>query len=115
MENMEMSESVENVFNRMMRLTDRELDAGEIESIKRGIKQCLDNGFTETEAVRHCRCFEEYNPDLAEDVALSRMAAITREVEERTGVSYRNGRAIPHRDIDSATANAVMSEIEAES
>ena len=84
-----MHEAIERVFDRMMRLTDRTLDAGEIESIKRGIRRCLENEFTETEAVRHCRCFEEYNPDLPEDRALARMAAITREVEERTGKSYR--------------------------
>jgi len=72
-----MCEAVERVFDRMMRHTDRVFASDEIESIKRGIKRCLDNGFTETEAVRYCRNFEEYNPELSEKTALARMAAIT--------------------------------------
>ena len=79
-----MCEAVERVFNRMMRLTDRSFTVGEVDSIKRGIKLCLDNGFTETEAVRHCRNFEEYDPEIPEDRALARMAEVTRQVYERT-------------------------------
>jgi len=39
-----MCEAVERVFDRMMRHTDRVFASDEIESIKRGIKRCLDNG-----------------------------------------------------------------------
>jgi hypothetical protein len=80
-----MLDGINRVFDRMVRLTDRVLTVEEKESILRGIKECLYNGFTETEAVKYCRNFEEYNPDLEEDVALKRMAAITKAVHERTG------------------------------
>lgn len=80
-----MESRTDRVLVRMLRVTDRTYSADDLASIRRGIDQVLDAGFTEDEAVRYCRNFEEYEPDLPEERALARMRAVQCDVERRLG------------------------------
>lgn len=52
-------------------------------TIENHIEDLQKDGFTVDEAVAYSMCMEEFNPPLAEDVALVRMAQIRNQVEKR--------------------------------
>jgi hypothetical protein len=74
----------------MLRISDRTFTQDELKSIRNGIGRCLDQGFSETEAVQYCRNFEEYNPELPEERALAKMKAVQTAVERRLGITIGN-------------------------
>jgi hypothetical protein len=45
--------------------------------ISRFIQSCQRSGWTTEDVINYVRCWEEFNPDLDEDVALARMRAIS--------------------------------------
>lgn len=52
----------------------------DIDHLKFVARMCYDNGFKVKEAVAYCKCTEEYNPELPEDIALDRMREIEQNV-----------------------------------
>lgn len=84
---------IEKVFARLARNYD--IEPNDVKSVKQGIAECFFFGFTETNAVRWSRCTEEVNPDLDEDIALSRMKKIREEATTRNH-SYKKGPILPY-------------------
>lgn len=75
------NEFVERVMARLPTLTDNT----DIELFKADIARRYVDGWTENECVRYCMCMEEVDPNLDEDIALTRMAWIRGEVKARGG------------------------------
>lgn len=84
---------IEKVFTRLAQHYDIELN--DVKSVKQGIAECFFFGFTETNAVRWSRCTEEVNPDLDEDIALSRMKKISEEATTRNH-NYKKAQVLPY-------------------
>jgi hypothetical protein len=78
---------INSIVTRLLRCTDRTIPPEDIDSIKLGVEQTVKRGFTDDEAFRYARNFEEFNPRLSERVACARMNTIANEVIRRTGMT----------------------------
>lgn len=49
------------------------------------IQRLIDDGWNDSEIYRYCRWTEEANPEVSEEIALSRMRLVADAVKERLG------------------------------
>ena len=95
--------NLQSVVQRVLWLTETQdnppvLSPEDLRSMVKTASWCLENGFTDTETVKYCRCCEEVNPTLEEDRALARMRALTEAVVARTGRNLSKGGVWPNDD-----------------